>query len=360
MKTILESSALGVLSLLVTLLIIPIIKKIAIKVNLVDKPNYRKIHTTPVPLVGGISIAFSTLLIIIISGNLITLLTEFLPIITSGFVLLIVGVVDDKKDLNAKYKLIIQLLLAFIVALAGIRITSLNGLFGVYQIAVWIQYLLTVIIITGVVNAFNLMDGVDGLVGELSLLGFSMFLLASIYFNDYYLGKISIVFIGSVIGFLKFNLSKNKIFMGDSGSLFLGFILVTLGIKFMEKQSNTQNSYAYGFLLLVTFFSIPVLDSIRVYLGRIKKGNSPFTADKSHLHHLLLRAGLTHKKVSVAIVSFSMILFFVGFGLISYQSTTFIILSIMILFTLILRILLMINSLQNWRETLKKLEKRNS
>ncbi|MFE3847470.1 glycosyltransferase family 4 protein [Flavobacterium sp. LB3P45] len=358
MKTTIEFLVFGILSLVLTLIFIPIIKKNAVKVKLVDNPNYRKVHSTPVPLVGGISIAFSVLLLILISGNRLPFLIEYLSIISSGFVLLIVGIIDDKNDVSAKYKLVIQLLLSFIVALAGVRISSLYGLLGIYEIAVWTQYLLTMIVITGVVNAFNLMDGVDGLVGGLSLLGFTMFFLNSIYFNDYFLGKISIIFIGAIIGFLRFNLSKNKIFMGDSGSLFLGFILVTLGIKFMEKQSFAHTNYAYGFLLLVSLFSIPVLDSLRVYLGRVKQGNSPFKADNSHLHHLLLSVGLTHKKVAVSVVSLSMILFFIGFGLISYQSISIIILLIMIVFWIVVRLLLVINNLHKWKEIIKKLEQR--
>lgn len=358
MKTTTEFLAFGTLALLISLVFIPVIKKIAVKANLVDKPNYRKVHITPVPLVGGISIAFSVVLVILLSENRLPFLMEYLPIITSGFVLLIVGVIDDRNDVSAKYKLAIQLLLSLIIAFSGIRISSLYGLFGIYEIAVCTQYILTIIAITGVVNAFNLMDGVDGLVGGLSVLGFTMFLLSSLYFNDYYLGKISVIFIGAIVGFLRFNLSKKKIFMGDSGSLFLGFVLITLGIKLMEENGSSQNGYAYGFLLLVSFFSIPVLDSLRVYIGRIKQGNSPFKADKSHLHHLLLNAGLTHKKVAISVISFSMILFFIGFGLISYQSTSIIILFIMIVFWGIVRLLLMINSLHEWRATLKKLEQR--
>ena len=219
------------------------------------------------------------------------------------------------------------------------------------------QYALTIIVITGVVNAFNLMDGVDGLVGGLSLLGFTMFFIASIFYDNYILGKISVIFIGAIIGFLKYNLSKKKIFMGDAGSLFLGFILVTLGIQFMEKQRVSQDyGYAYGFLILLSFFSIPVLDSLRVYVGRMKRGNSPFKADKSHLHHLLLVAGLTHKKISIFVVLFCLILFFIGFGLISFFSTTLIIVAIMTLFWAIVKLLLMIANLNEWRQTIKKLE----
>ncbi|OYU85537.1 MAG: hypothetical protein CFE24_01145 [Flavobacterium sp. BFFFF2] len=357
MKNTLEYILLGVAALVLALILIPIIKKFAVKFNLVDKPNYRKVHATPVPLVGGISIAITAFIVLIGSGNEMTILKQYLPILLSGLALLIVGVIDDKTDVSAKYKLVIQLLLSFIIAYSGTRITSLYGLLGIYEIATWMQYALTVLVITGVVNAFNLMDGVDGLVGGLSLLGFTMFLVASIFYDNYFLGKISVIFIGATIGFLKYNLSKKKIFMGDAGSLFLGFILVSLGIQFMENQRVNQDyGYAYGFLILVAFFSIPVLDSLRVYVGRIKQGNSPFKADKSHLHHLLLTAGLTHKKIAIFIVGFCMILFFVGFGLISFFSTTIIIVAIMTLFWVILKLLLMINSLHEWRATLKKLE----
>jgi len=357
MKTIIEFLTLGILALILTLIFIPFIRQLAVKTNLVDKPNQRKVHTNTVPLIGGISIAITVFIVLIVSGNQLSLLKEYLPLLSSGFILLIVGVIDDKTDLNAKYKLVIQLLLAFIIALSGTRITTFYGFLGVYEIATWAQYLLTIIVITGVVNAFNLMDGVDGLVGGLSLLGFTMFLVSSVFYNDYFLGKISIIFIGAIIGFLKFNLSKKKIFMGDAGSLFLGFILVTFGIHFMEKQQAMNNyGYAYGFLVLVTFFSIPVLDSIRVYIGRMKRGNSPFEADKSHLHHLLLTAGLTHKKISLFVVVFCMILFFIGFGLISYFSTTLIILAIMILFWSIVKLLLMISSLHEWQQKIKEME----
>jgi UDP-GlcNAc:undecaprenyl-phosphate GlcNAc-1-phosphate transferase len=359
MKTAIVYASFGILSLLFTLILIPILKKIAVKINLVDKPNFRKLHQEPVPLVGGIAVAITFFMLMGIQFLLFSHITEYLPIFTSAFLLLIMGVIDDKMDLKAKYKLAIQLLLSFIIASSSIRITSLFGVFGIYEIALWAQYALTIIVITGVVNAFNLMDGVDGLIGGLSLLGFTMFLVSAVYFNNAVLGFISSVFIGSIIGFLRFNLSSKKIFMGDSGSLFLGFILVTLGIQLMEKQSNVSDTnYGFGFLLLVAFFAIPVLDSLRVYMGRIKRGNSPFSADKSHLHHLLLMAGLTHKKVAIAIISTCMIFYFIGFGLASYFSITLVIVATLFVFWSIIRFLLMVKSLQEWKETLKKLEQR--
>ena len=130
---------------LITSILIPFIKKAALKINLVDSPNRRKIHSTPVPLVGGISIGITVFFALSILFSIDSKSVQvFFPIMGCGFTLLIVGAVDDKNDLKAKYKLFIQLLLAFIVAFSGIRIFSFQGLFGIYEIAVWVQYLLTV------------------------------------------------------------------------------------------------------------------------------------------------------------------------------------------------------------------------
>jgi len=361
MKTIFEFLSYGALSLILALVFIPVIRTLAIKVNLVDKPNYRKVHVTAIPLVGGISIALAVLTVIFVSNYRFSFLKEYFPILASAMVLLIVGVIDDKKDISAKYKLIIQFLLALIIAFSGTRITSLYGVFGIYEIVIWQQYVVTILIITGVVNAFNLMDGVDGLIGGLSLLGFLTLFFIAIYFNDYNLAFFSTLFIGAILGFLKFNLGKKKIFMGDSGSLFIGFILITEAIKFLQKQEiNKEHSCSYTVLLLIFFFSIPVFDSLRVYMGRIKRGNSPFSADKSHLHHLLLGVGLSHKKTALMINAICGLLLIIVITLRSLLSITLIIAVSIIAFSIIVRILLMINKLHYWRYKLKEIENKEN
>ncbi|OAZ04011.1 MraY family glycosyltransferase [Flavobacterium succinicans] len=357
MKTIIVLLSYALLSLLITLLITPILKKTAIRINLVDQPNHRKVHQTAIPLVGGIAVFFSSFIVILAAAHQNSF-RPYLTIFSASFILLIVGIIDDKRDLNAKLKLAIQLLLALLICLDGTRITSLYGLFGIYSISSWVQYLLTIVVITGVVNAFNLMDGVDGLVGSLSMIGFLSLFFTSLYFGTYNLSLLSIIFMGSTIGFLYHNLSRSKIFMGDSGSLSLGFLLVTFGIHFLQHETlNPKWNPLYPFLLLLAFFSIPVFDSLRVYMGRIKKGNSPFKADKSHLHHLLLGSGLTHKKTTLSIALFCLFFLGLGFGLVNYFSTTIILFFTLLAFWLIIRFLLMINKLQKWKSILKKLEK---
>lgn len=349
---------LGLVSFLLGILIIPMLRKIAYQVNLTDKPNARKVHVKPVPLIGGISIAIVLISVLMLSPNFMVIAKKYLPILSCGFILLLVGVIDDKTDLNAKLKLVIQLCLAAIVVHNGTRIMGFYGFLGINEIPIYLQYLLTILIITGVVNAFNLMDGVDGLVGTLSFVGFTMLLITSIFLKNIELATLCVVFMGSILGFLKYNLSKErKIFMGDSGSLFIGFILVTLGINLLENEKiNVNQQYSYVFLLLIAFFSIPVLDSIRVYLGRIKKGNSPFKADKSHLHHLFLSFGINHKNISLFIITLCMFMFFIGFGLISFLSITLIVLSIIAVFILFIRALLTIRDFNYWKNTIKKLE----
>lgn len=358
MNISLNNLILGFTSFVLGLVLIPIIRKIAIYYNFIDKPNFRKVHTNPVPLAGGLAIATVFFIILSVFGNLYFVLDKYLTIIAGATLLLIIGIIDDKTDMSARYKLIIQFVLATMIAHSGTRITSLYGFIGIYEITLYWQYILTVVVITGVVNAFNLIDGVDGLVGGLSFLGFTMFAVAALYYKNNELLIISIIFMGALLSFLWFNLSrKHKIFMGDSGSLFLGFLLVTLGIHLLESHQISENySYAYPFLLLVSFFSIPVLDSIRVYLGRIKNGNSPFKADKSHLHHLLLSAGLTHKKISLFVVLMCLIMFFIGFGLLSYLSTTIFILALIVVFVAITKFLLIINDLNYWKIKIKQIE----
>lgn len=358
MKTLFEISSYGVLSLLLTLIFIPFIRSTAIKFNLVDKPNYRKVHTNVVPLVGGISIALVVLIVTLVSAYRYTFVKEYFTIFSGAFLLLVVGVIDDKNDISAKYKLAVQLILAFIIALSGTRLTSLYGLFGIYEIGVWVQYVLTILLITGAVNAFNLMDGVDGLMGGISFVGFAIFLCSAVYFNDYFLVFLSTVFMGAIAGFLKFNFSRKKIFMGDSGSLFIGFILITQALKFLqENAAPREQNPDVVVLLLIVLFAIPIFDSLRVYLGRIKKGNSPFRADKSHLHHLFLSVGLPHKKVAIAVAAILFLLLGLSLGLKSFLSITLIVLILIFSFSMIVRLLLMINNLYQWTFKIKQMER---
>lgn len=353
----LEILSTGLLAYILSVFFIPAFKQLAYKINLVDQPNHRKIHQAPVPLIGGISIALSVALSLLISPDIFSALSKYSTFIATSALLLITGVLDDKYDIKAKYKLFIQLVCAFSIALAGTRITSLCGVFGIHDLPLYIQYLLTMLVITGVVNAFNLMDGIDGLAGGLSLVGFMIMAILSFVFSDYTAAIMYTAFIGALVGFLKFNLTTKKIFMGDAGSLLLGFVLVVSGIQLLEQsQHQLKMNQSPVLFLIVGFFCIPVLDSLRVYLVRIKKGSSPFKADRSHLHHLFLLTGLSHKKISLLINSLVVFLLIVSGLMCYYFSVTFILAVIILGFYLVTKILSLNKDLNEWKTRIRKIE----
>jgi UDP-GlcNAc:undecaprenyl-phosphate/decaprenyl-phosphate GlcNAc-1-phosphate transferase len=357
MKLFLDSFFSAIMSGVFTLILVPMLRKTAIRIQLVDKPNQRKLHVAPVPLIGGIAIAMASTLTLLVSYTFLQASPRILMTLGAGFVMLAMGVLDDKLDIRAAYKLIIQLGCAYFIAATGIRITSLYGLFGVHEIAVGMQYLLTVIVIAGVVNAFNLMDGIDGLAGSLALTGFAVLAVLSFIRDIPELAVLHSVFIGALAGFLRFNLSNKKIFMGDGGSLFLGFILVVSGLNMLQPLSNGNTIHADPIVFMVIgIFLLPVLDSLRVYKGRIKNGESPFTADRSHIHHLFLLLGFGHRKTAFAIVVCSILIILTGFILSLYLPLTIVLFASSLAFIVLSNVLTLNKNVHYWRDKIRELE----
>lgn len=357
MKTFIQIAISGIFSFILILISVPILKVISSKINLTDKPNARKIHQTPIPLVGGIAIAISVAIVGIITYYSFGIFKEQLIIFVVSAILLFVGVLDDMFDINAKYKLIIQFFCAFAVSAVGIRITSLYGIFGIHEIPVFLQYILTIIIICGVVNAFNLMDGIDGLSGELAIIGFFFLSIFSFLIGDYAFTIIFASFIGATIGFLKFNFKVEKIFLGDAGSLFIGSILVNSSIYLLTQHMSYISSKPLVLYTIIGFLALPVLDSLRVYLGRIKKGSSPLKADKTHLHHLMLLMTPSHRRASliISIIAICLLLFttFIQY----YLSITFSLILVVIIFSALSLFLNLNKKVMEWRDKIKELEK---
>ena len=283
-----------VMAFVLTLIFIPPVIFMVKRFKLFDRPNSRKEHTIPTPTFGGISI---------FAGMMVSLLFWFKfynhPSIITFFLSMIllfgVGIMDDLKDLAARYKLVIEAGVATLLAISGIRITSFGGLFGIDELHITAQYFITVVTIVGITNAFNLIDGIDGLAGGLgfmSLVTLGIFLTIS---KDLNYAIIAFALAGALLGFLYFNFNPARIFMGDTGSLMLGFVIAVLCVQLMKINSIHPTPVVpniYVFTLGIVM--IPVFDTLRVFGTRIWRGQSPFSADKTHIHHLITNKGFTH------------------------------------------------------------------
>ena len=327
-----------VTAFIVTLLTIPPIISLIKRYGVLDMPNARKEHSSPIPTMGGIAIIAGMMTALFLWFPFNSQLTQ-VCFFFSITVLFAVGIMDDLKDLSARYKFIIQIGLAFLIALSDLRITSFNGLFGIDELPLAAQYTFTILAIVGITNAFNLIDGIDGLAGGLgfmSLITLGIFLTMS---GDVNTALIAFALAGSILAFLYFNFNPAKIFMGDTGSLVLGFVIAVLCIRLMQVNGSAINPvlpHAPVFVLGIVL--IPVFDTLRVFAVRIWKGRSPFLADKTHIHHLLTNTGFSHSFAS------KLICFIHGFILIEvYWLRTLkqgLILGILVAFMLLVIVLL--------------------
>lgn len=287
---------------------IPAIINLAFKKRLFDNPSeLRKVHKKIVPNFGGIAI-FTGFLFTSSLFIKAELLHESNALMAGGLILFMVGLNDDIVGLGPLKKFIVQFISSFIIALvANIRIDNLYGFLGVNELDYYASIALTVFVIVGVVNAFNLIDGIDGLAASLGV--FASVTFSYLFWNAGYLGwsYLAMALSGSLIGFLFFNVSPAKIFMGDSGSLLIGFVVVVLGLKFIQvsgaapvKFGSVEVTSAPAFVLAVLI--IPIFDTLRVFTLRIMRNRSPFTADNNHLHHRLLFLGFSHMQSTLVLV----------------------------------------------------------
>ena len=262
-------------------LIIPIIKKIACHVGALDIPDKRKVHSVPMPRLGGLGIYLGFLLGYMIFGEQTSTMNS---ILIGSFVLLVTGIIDDIKPLKASHKLIGQLMAALIVVFYGNLLLRDASFFGLYLNFGWMSYPITILFILGCINCLNLIDGLDGLAGGISLI-FFLTIGVIAYFQQRIGLSVVITFImlGSTSGFLVHNFHPAKIFMGDSGSMFLGFIISV--ITLLGFKTIITSSIIIPLCILI----VPILDTVCAIVRRKLKGESIGTPDKSHFHHQLLR-----------------------------------------------------------------------
>ncbi len=277
-----------------------------------DYPGLRKVHQDAVPTLGGIGIFFG----VFISG--FTFLPYTPPVIIAFLAtvfLFACGVYDDLRGINAPRKFLLQVAAAALVVSFGIRIESFHGLFGIYELALPVQYVFTIFVVVGITNAVNLIDGLDGLAGGIALIN-SLLLGAFLFlFEDYYFSLLSFSLAASLCAFLFFNFNPAKIFMGDTGSLPVGFLLAILGIRYLQIDSQAAIPVLglNPLMIVMGLFLVPVTDTLRVMAERMVQKRSPFSADQNHIHHKIMQMGFSHRNTVLILYGFHLTIITVAY-----------------------------------------------
>lgn len=312
------------ISLLITYFSIPTIIKISRRKNLMDEPGQRSSHERKIPNLGGIALFFSIAVSASVFAYQLFDLYKFL--FASLVILLYIGVMDDIVVMRAYKKLLAQLIVSTLLVIGSdVRIRNLFGIFGLHELNYFLSVVVSIITFIILINAFNLIDGIDGLAGSYGTICFALFGISYYRLGEYNypLVILSTTIIGAVLGFLYYNLSdkSKKIFMGDTGSMVLGFLLTFTAICFIDifiaKRGigvvyyHLQSAPAIAVAILI----LPIIDTLNVILIRLAEKRSPFEADKNHIHHKLLKMGLTHKRATFYIIIYYLFIVTVAYFL---------------------------------------------
>lgn len=293
----------------------PVVVYLSREKNLMAIPDYRSAHSTMTPNLGGIGIfiAFTLTIMIVVGINesLIKSLNEILLLLSGVSIMFFLGVKDDLIGISPFKKLFGQAIAAtLIVLVAGVQIQSLGGMFGVYELPYLFSVIFSILLFLFLINAFNLIDGIDGLASVVAIICCMVLGLFFLIFEQSALMLVSFVLMGALIGFLRFNFSvENKLFMGDSGSMVVGFVIIYLAIRFLQVIPGEVSGVILPnkFILILGLLFFPILDTLRVFVIRILNKKSPFKADRNHIHHRLLDLGLSHLQATL-IIAFSTII----------------------------------------------------
>lgn len=334
------------LSVLLATIVIPRIIFISYKKRLFDVPDARKVHKTPVPRLGGLAF----LPVILISLCIITgiryymnepvalvwsscLFMRYLFLVAGTTLLYLVGVADDLVGVSYRYKFVVQILSASFLPLSGLWINDLGGLLGLHAIPAFIGMPLTVFLVVYITNAINLIDGIDGLASGLTCIALGLIIIVCTLVGQWTHALLASATLGVVITFFYYNVfsvSGRKLFMGDAGSLTLGYILSFLILHFWMQQEYWEPFKLNLNMVTISTLFIPLLDVVRVFYSRVRSGRNPFLPDKNHIHHKLLRTGMRIRTVMITLLMLSLFLVVANFVLSFYINATF-----MLLFDLI-------------------------
>lgn len=326
-----------VIAMTIGIYTIPRIVRLSHELHLYDLPDSRKVHTIPVPRLGGVAflptVIISIAIVVAVAsrfGITFGALSEagapqhFVAYLAGAMMLYCLGIYDDVHGVGYKLKFAIQIFAAFLLCISGLWIASLDHIFYIDRIPYWIGMPLTVVFVVYITNAINLIDGIDGLASGLSAISLFVAIMLCMMSGDIIWAMLAIAYLGVVLTFFCFNVygGKNKVFMGDAGSLTLGYTLSFIVLHFWQAHP-VWNPYLHniGIIILSTLI-IPMLDVVRVMMSRIRDGRNPFLPDKNHIHHKLLRTGLSGRMTMLTILLISALFIVANYLVASFLSQT--------------------------------------
>lgn len=289
-----------------------VMRKIAKRIGLVDKPNARKLHQGVIPLVDGISICSTLCLYLLFNPNLFPHQALYLM---SIIILSLVGALDDKYDLSVKARMTVQALLSILMMYqTGIDLNYLGNLLGMGDIHLGMfAAVVTILAVIGAINAFNMVDGIDGLLGGLSMVTFGGIGILAFVNGSVGFSQLCTLLVIAMLPYIMFNLGifgrKRKVFMGDAGSMMIGFTAIWLLIGL----SQNENQHTMRPITALWLIAIPLMDMAAIMIRRIRRGHSPFKPDREHLHHIFQRLGLSSHQTLAVICAFAAL--FAAFGI---------------------------------------------
>ena len=284
---------------IVSLVSVPVVKKIAAHVGALDIPNERKVHKKPMPRMGGLAIYFAFLIGYILFGQISN---KMISVLIGSFIILITGIIDDIKPIEAKTKMLGQILAALIVVFYGNIILKDISAFGFYLNFGVFAYPITVVFIVACINCMNFIDGLDGLAAGISSIFFITVGIITFIKGEFGLPyELTFILLGATLGFLVHNFNPASIFMGDSGSMFLGFIISVVTLL------GFKNVMMSSIIIPLLILAIPILDTLFAIIRRKLKGESVSKPDKFHIHHQLLRRNFSHRTTVLIIYAINLL-----------------------------------------------------
>lgn len=267
----------AVTALVLAVVATPVVRRAAWRFGFVDQPSFRKVHSQPMPRLGGVAIYLGFIVALLLLGNRFRI-QEVIGILIGATLVSIIGGIDDRNPVNPLPKLAVQVLAAGIMIYSGVQVRVFY--------AQWLNVLVTIVWVLGITNALNFLDNMDGLSGGVAAIGAAFFLLLAALNGQYLVGAMSAALLGACVGFLFYNFNPASIFMGDSGSLFIGFMLAALGIKLRFPH----NMEIVTWMIPVLVLALPVFDTTLVVISRLRRGKNPLTTPgKDHISHRLAR-----------------------------------------------------------------------